>query len=806
MSDIKSKLEVPSDKMRVNLDGDQLKGLDFNKITPCTGIIGQSKAIAAVEQGLQITSKGYNIFVTGQPGTGRTTAVKLLLSEIQDDVNCELQDICYVNNFSNEECPRVLCFSAGKGRKFKKAIGYLMDTISSTIPKIFTDEDYREKRSRIRKQFDSMQKEMFLEFEKELKDTGFVLVQIQFGQTVRPELQPVIDGEATAMGELEKAVSESKFPSETFEKLREEYERLFVVLQETSKASKKVAGNLEEELERLDLSMVLPLINDKIETIKNIYQNPKTHEYLDELHEVLIELLHHFRPGGKKEVDQEQVAGEIDYFSQFDVNLLIDNSFQKGCPIIIEDFPTFKNLFGSIEQQFIPSTGWQTDFMRIRSGSIIRANGGYLVINAADLFQDPLVWPALKRTLRTGRLVIANNDTLQMRGSGLKPEAIDLDVKVVLIGESRIYNTLMRGDDEFKKVFKIKAEFDSVMDNDQDGINQYSQFVKKIVNEGDLLTFDRSGMIAMAEFGVKLSGRKDRLSTRFTKVADLIRESSWLAGKENKKEVTRAIVEKAQRFQENRVNLTESKIHEMYEREIYLIDVSGWQVGQINGLAVYDLGEHSFGRPNRITAAVSPGSDGVINIEREAAMSGSLHDKGVLILSGFMRQRFGRDKPIVFTASLCFEQSYSGVDGDSASSTEIYALLSALSDKPINQSLAVTGSVNQKGEIQPIGGVNEKIEGYYDVCMINGLNGEQGVLIPIQNVSDLMLKPEVRDAVKAGQFHVYAISCIDEGIELLTGTSSGSMEEDGNFPKDSINYLAARRLAEMAEIWKDYIR
>ncbi len=806
MSEIKSKLSIPSEKMRISLDGDQLKGLEFSKITPCDGIIGQSKAMAAVEQGLQITSKGYNIFVTGQPGTGRTTAVKLLLSDIQDEVNCELHDICYVNNFKNEECPRLLRFPAGKGRKFKKAIEYLIDSVSSTIPKIFTDEDYREKRGRIRKQFEAQQKDMFFEFEKDMKEKGFVLVQIPYGQAVRPDLQPVINGEATAMGDLEKASLEDKFPSETLEKLKEEYEKLYSALQETSKASKKVVGEMEEELERLDMSMVMPLIDSKIETIKNLFKDDKTHEYLDELHQILIEIMHLSRPGMRRVSDQGEAEGEEDYFSQFDVNLLIDNSFQKGCPIVTEDFPTFKNLFGSIEQQFVPSSGWHTDFMRIRSGAIMRANGGYLVINAADLFLDPHVWPTLKRTLRTGRLVIANNDSLQMRGSGLKPEAIDLNLKVVLIGESRIYNALLKGDDEFKKVFKIKAEFDSVMTNDQDGVNQYSQFVKKIVNEDDLLTLDRSGMIAIAQYGVKLSGRKDRLSTRFTKIADLLREASWLAARENKKEISGAIVEKAQKLQENRVNLTESKIHEMYQRNIYLIDVTGWEVGQINGLAVYDLGEHSFGRPNRITAAISPGGDGVINIEREASLSGRLHDKGILILSGFMRQRFGRKKPLVFSASLCFEQSYSGVDGDSASSTEIYALLSALSDQPINQSLAVTGSVNQKGEIQPIGGVNEKIEGYFDVCMINGLTGDQGVLIPIQNMADLMLKSEVRDAVDAGQFHVYAISTINEGIEILTGVEAGSINGDGNFPEASINYLAAGRLSELADEWKHYIK
>jgi len=807
MSDIKGKLEVGVGDLQYQLDEKTYSQEEFDKIDPCCGIIGQDRALSAVELGLEMKSSGYNIFVTGMSGTGRTTAVKLLLEGARDRETTELQDICYVNNFKTAESPRVLYFPAGEGRKFKKSIGYLIDSLVTIIPKIFSGENYREKRLRIINEFETRQKELFREFEQKLKEKGFVLVQLQFGPSIRPDLQPLINNEAVSLADLEKQVVEGKITAEVFDKIRDEYENLHKELQATSTTSQKISANLEEELDKLDTSMVVPLINDKIETLKNIYDDPKAQNYLVDLNEILISELDVFRPGNNKENAPEKDGSPSvrSFFSQFTINLLVDNAGEKQRPIVIEDFPTYKNLFGSIERMYDPATGWHSDFTRIRGGSLLKANGGYLVINAIDLFHDPLVWPTLKRTLRTGRMRVSNVETFPMAGTGLKPEPITLDVKVVLIGESRVYDVLYRADDEFKKVFKVKAEFDNVMKNDTNGLAQYTQFVKKISREDDLLPFDNSGLSAVAEHGVKLSGRKDRLSTRFTSIADVVREASWLAAKEGKAQVSRQIVKDALDLQRKRINLIETKIQDMYEREIYLIDVKGWKVGQINGLSVYDLGEYAFGRPTRITASLSPGADGVINIEREAAMSGRTHDKGVLILSGFMRNRFGLRRPLVFSASLCFEQSYAGVDGDSASSTEIYALLSALSGKPINQALAVTGSVNQKGEIQPIGGVNEKIEGYYDVCMIEGLTGEQGVIIPIQNKQDLMLKDEVVRAVRDGKFHIYTVDNIDQGLELLTGIPAGAADNDGLFPEGTINYLADLKLQELAEIWREYL-
>ncbi len=805
MSDLKSKLAISPDKLQYHFDENHLRGLSFDTIEPCSEIIGQDRAMAAVEQGLDIKSKGYNIFVTGHPGTGRTTAVRLLLESIREKETPALKDICFVNNFKMPECPRALYLPAGDGRKFKKAVSYLIDSLVTVIPKIFSGENYREKRSRIVSEFESRQKNLFKEFEKKIKEKGFSLVQLQIGPVVRPDLQPIINGAPVSFPELEKAVGGKKFKSEDLERLKREYELLQKELQETSEQSKKISGDLEEELGRLNTSLVVPLINDKIDTLKKVYDDTKIQSYLDELNEVLIDMLEIFQPGGDQPSDQSEPRKMRDFFKQFTVNLLVDNSEQETRPIVVEDFPAYKNLFGSVERVFDPATGWHSNFTRIRGGSILKANGGYLVLHALDLFQDPNVWPTLKRVLRTGHLTISNIDPFYLTGSGLRPETIDLDVKVILIGESRMYGILYRADEDFKKIFKIKAEFDNVMENDANGVARYTEFVKKVVSDEKALPFDKSGLGAVMAHGVRLAGRKDRLSTRFTQIADLIRESAWLAKKNGRKKIDRETVKQAIRMQRERVNLAEIKVQEMYERDIFLIDVTGWKVGQINGLSVYDLGDYSFGRPTRITASLSPGADGVINIEREAAMSGRIHDKGVLILSGFMRHRFGRKRPLVFTASLCFEQSYGGVDGDSASSTEVFALLSALSGRPINQALAMTGSVNQKGEIQPIGGVNEKIDGFFDVCMIDGLTGDQGVIIPVQNVPDLMVKDEVVKAVEAGDFHIYAINHVDEGIELLTGMPAGDMDDEGIFPEGSINFIAAEKLDELAETWRQYL-
>jgi ATP-dependent Lon protease len=442
----------------------------------------------------------------------------------------------------------------------------------------------------------------------------------------------------------------------------------------------------------------------------------------------------------------------------------------------------------------------------IRAGSLVRANRGFLVLNLTDAIVEPGVWPALKRALKTKAVSIQGFDSfLLMPVSALKPQAIDIDVKVVLIGDAESYQILYEYDEDFRKIFKVKADFDSVMPNNQENIKKYGQFVRNVLDQEHLIPFHKTAVAAIAEEGARIAGRQDKVTTKFSDVADVIREASYWAGKSGDKVVTDDHVEKAVAERVHRVNLVEDKIKEMLADGTILLDTDGDKTGQINGLSVYDLGDHAFGKPVRITVETSVGRAGIMNVEREAELSGKTYNKGSLILEGYLRRKFAQDKPLTMSASVCFEQSYSGVDGDSASSTEVYALLSSLSGLPLRQDLAVTGSVNQKGEIQPVGGVNEKIHGFYDVCRIRGFTGNQGVIVPKRNLVDLMLRKDVVKSIEDGKFHLYAVETIDEGIELLTGVKAGKQLADGAFEKDSVCAKANDKLTNFADRIKEFI-
>ncbi|MFB0506501.1 MAG: Lon protease family protein, partial [Thermodesulfobacteriota bacterium] len=484
---------------------------------------------------------------------------------------------------------------------------------------------------------------------------------------------------------------------------------------------------------------------------------------------------------------------------------LVDNSDTKGAPIIVETAPNYRNLFGTMERIVDRSGMWRTDFSRIKAGSFLRANGGYLIIDALDALIEPAVWQTLKRTLKNGVVEMQTYDPFYVFAtSALKPEPIQIDVKVIMVGDAMMYHLLYNYDEDFKKIFKVKADFDTVMDKNEEAISQYASLIHKICKEENLNAFDRSGVAAVVEYGVRLAGRQKKLTTRFHLLADVLREASYWAVKEGSQYVKDAHVERAIQKRVRRVNLVEDKIQEMIDDGMIMIDSDGAEVGQVNGLSVYNLGDYAFGKPSRITAQVAMGKAGIINIERESELSGPTHNKGVLILAGYLRGKYAQDKPLTMSASICFEQSYGGVDGDSASSTEVYSLLSSLSGIPLRQDIAVTGSVNQKGEIQPIGGVNEKIEGFFDVCKAKGLTGRQGVMIPHQNVDDLMLRKDVVKAVEEGTFHIYPVKTIDQGIEVLTGTEAGERGEDGSFKEGTVNFLIDKRLKELAARIKEF--
>jgi lon-related putative ATP-dependent protease len=801
--------EVPIEKLRWRCDPEALSFTTTESVQPCDEIIGQDRALEAIRLGLDIKSIGYNIFVTGLAGTGRFTTIKCVLEEMDKmDIKGKIpNDLCYVNNFKNSDMPHMISLPAGQGNAFKKEMENLIETLKKKIPLIFENETYLNKKKEVVERFRNKQAEMFREFEKKVNKEGFALVQIQMGPYSRPGIFPLVEGNPVNIDQLETMVEENKFSKEELEKLKGKQTELINELEDIFKETRKAEKEIKEELTSLDNEVISPAIKDSISDIKEKFNYEKIHQYLDEAEEDILANLGRFR---EKEETPPPLPGlvmpqMVDSFSEYQVNVLVDNSETKGAPIIVETTPNYRNLFGTIER-VVERTGiWKTDFLHIKAGSFLRANGGYLIFNALDALTEPWVWPTLKRTLKNQVIEIQTYDPLYFFStSALKPEPIECNTKVIMIGDTQIYYLLYNLDDDFKKIFKIKADFDSVMNKDDEKIQQYASFIRKICDEGKLRPFDKTGIAAVVEQGVRITGRQKKLSTRFHLISDLLREANYWAVKDGSDVVSEKHVDKAIEKRNYRVNLIEEKIQEMIDDGTILIDSDGMVAGQVNGLSIYNLGDYMFGKPSRITAKTSLGKAGIINIEREAEMSGPIHNKGVYILTGYLRGKYAQDKPITMSASLCFEQSYSGVEGDSASSTEIYALLSSLSGLPLRQDVAVTGSVNQKGEIQPIGGVNEKIEGFFEVCKAKGLTGKQGVMVPHLNVDDLMLKKDVVSAVKEGKFHIYPVQTIDQGIEILTGLEAGEKLENGRFKEGTVNDLVDKKLRELGSKIKEF--
>ena len=798
--------EVPVERLRWRCDPEKLKFQSTEDLPVMEEIIGQERALEAIRLGLDIDGFGYNIFVTGLVGTGRKTAIKGLLEEI-DTAGKIPNDICYVNNFKNPDMPKMISLPAGKGNEFREDMDNLIETLQKKIPLIFEDERYLNKKKEILEGFRDQQAGYFKEFEKKVTQEKFSLVQVQMGPYSRPGIFPVIDGNPMSFDQLEALVQEGKLSAEEVERLRKKQSELASELEDIFKETRKTEKEIRQSLQDLDREVISPVVRDSISDLREKHDNEKINSYLDEVQESIMENLPRFM---EKEEQPQIIPGlnipqSPDQLTEYRVNVLVDNSDTKGAPIIVETTPNYRNLFGTMERIVDRSGIWRTDFSRIKAGSFLRANGGYLIIDALDALIEPGVWQTLKRTLKNGVVEMQTYDPFYLFAtSALKPEPIQIDVKVIMVGDTLMYHLLYNYDEDFKKIFKVKADFDTVMDKNEEAINQYASLIHKICNEENLKPFDRSGVAAVVEYGVRLAGRQKKLTTRFHLLADVLREASYWAIKEGGQYVGEAHVEKAIQQRVHRVNLVEDKIQEMIEDGMIMVDSDGSVVGQVNGLSVYNLGDYSFGKPSRITAKVAMGKAGIINIEREAELSGPTHNKGVFILSGYLRGKYAQDKPLTMSASICFEQSYGGVDGDSASSTEIYALLSGLSEIPLRQDIAVTGSVNQKGEIQPIGGVNEKIEGFFDVCKAKGLTGKQGVMVPHQNVDDLMLRKDVVKAVEEGKFHIYPVETIDQGVGVLTGMGAGERREDGSFKEGTVNFLVDKRLKELASGIKEF--
>lgn len=792
--------ELPVDELRWRLDPEKIPFKTSDKCDICEGIIGQERAIKAIQTGLDVKSLGYNIFITGMVGTGRTTTIKQILEKLEKEEKIP-DDMLYVNNFRNPDEPTLLTLSAGKGKLFKEAMGHLITMLKTNIPELLKSKYYSERRDSIIEGQQKKQKDILKSFEEEVAKEGFSVIQVQMGLFVRPDLVPLIDNEPTPFNKLEALVREDKFPEEKLEELKKKYEELTERLEEIFEKMKETEEKTRQLLKEWDAESITPIITGAVSEIRTKFDYPKISDYLDDVESTIIKNIDLFK-GQQKEQKEKEL---VDPFLEYRANLLIDNSEQKGAPVVMETNPNYVNLFGAIESSLNRYGLWQSDFTKIKPGSLLKANGGYLVMNALDALVELGVWPTLKRTMRNKKFEIQNLTSLYLiSASRLKPQPVEIDVKVVMIGDAYIYNLLYFLDEDFKKIFKVKAEFDSEIAKNEQTISEYAGFIKKITDDDNLLHFDKEGMAAIIEYATRLAGRQKKVSTRFHIIADVIREASYWAKKDNKKTVSRDQVEKAIEERFERVSLIEDKIQEMIEEGTIMIDTEGKVVGQVNGLSVYAMGEFSFGKPTRITARTSVGRAGVINIEREADLSGRTHNKGVLILGGYLRGKYALNKPFSLSASIAFEQSYSGVEGDSASSTEVYAILSSLSNLPLRQDIAVTGSLNQRGEIQPIGGVNEKIEGFFDVCRAKGLTGTQGVTIPHQNVQNLMLREDVIEAVKEGKFHIYPVKTIDEGIEILTGVKAGERKEDGTFEEDTVNYLVDQELQRLAKSWKAF--
>jgi lon-related putative ATP-dependent protease len=801
----KKDLEVPPEQLRWTCPDDELKFQSTEEIEEETDIIGQDRAVRAVALGLRVRSKGYNIYVAGPPGTGKTTTIRRLLETVGKEGQTP-PDIVYVNNFEDPDMPMAVCLPPGKGCALRQDMLELVLHLRRSIPQIFESDQFKERTKAIIEEYKEREKEVIRAFEEKIRQENFALIQVQVGPFTRPEIAPVIAGEPVPMERLDSLTHQGQFSKEEFQRLRTKYQELSSELESTLKKTRDIKKELRAELIKQQKAFAGPVVEDAIKDLKHDYDHPKIHKYLDQVRENVLDNLEQFTDqGGEEEGKPTQIREIEEKYRAYMVNVLVDNSRTQGPPAIFETSPNYRNLFGTIERVMEKPGVWSSDFTRIKSGSILRANGGYLVLNLLDTIIEPGVWPALKRTLKHNKVDIQTYDPFYLlSASALKPEPIDIDVKVLMIGDTESYSILYALDDDFRKIFKVKAEFDSLMPREEGNVERYARFIAGLARKEGLRHMDSSGVAAVVEYGVRLAGRKNKLSTYFSQVADVVREANYWASQDNSPKITRKHVEKALQEREYRSRRVEDRIQEMIEEGTILIDTQGAKVGQVNGLSVYDLGDYVFGRPSRITAKTSLGQHGIVSIEREVELSGHIHDKGVLILEGYLRHHFAQNKPLTLAASICFEQSYSGVEGDSASSAEIYALLSSLSGVPISQEKAVTGSVNQHGEIQPIGGVNEKIEGFYYVCKAKGLTGNQGVIIPKLNVEDLMLKEEVVEAVREGKFHVWAISTIEEGVELLMGMPAGRQRPDGSWDPDSVFGKADATLARYAEAMKAY--
>ena len=791
--------ELSPSQLRRICNPDLLHCQSTSELTPLQEIIGQERAVRALKFGLGIIDKGFNVYVAGQPGTGRTTAVKDFLEKTAKSQPVP-PDWCYVNNFNDEYTPKAIKLPPGKGKAFHKDMKIFVDDSKRALSKAFESEDYHARRENTIKQVEAQRKGLIEQLNVEAQKEDFIIQSSPIGLLIIPLIKgkPVTEPELLTMPQ--------KIQSEIQDKRSALESKLRTAMRQFMDLDRKA----HEEIKKLNRDIAIFAIGNIVAELSEQYKGfPDVAAYLKNVQDDILSNLAQFIKS--PEDTQQQLPFQLPWmrepsFKKYEVTVAVDNSEVKGAPVVIATNPTYQNLFGRIEKE-AQFGALVTDFTMIRGGFLHKANGGYLIIPVEEMLINPFSYEGLKRALKSEHI---NIEELEERygflgTKSLKPEPIPLKVKVILIGDPYLYQQLYMLDKEFNELFKVKADFDTSMNRTDECLDKYAAFVCALCEKEKLKHLDGSGLAKLIEYSSRLAGDQMKLSTRFAEVADIAREANFYAQEESAEFVTGEHVKKAIEEKVFRSKMIQEKIQEMIKRGFFLIDTEDEKVGQINGLSVASLGDFAFGIPSRVTVSIGLGKEGIIDIEREARMGGPIHTKGVLILGGYLNERYAKDKPLSLTARLVFEQNYEGVEGDSASSTELYAILSNLSGLPIKQNIAVTGSVNQKGEVQAIGGVNEKIEGFFEVCKARGFSGKQGVMIPQSNIQNLMLKEEVVEAVKRGMFHIYSVKTIDEGIEVLTGLKAGTRDEAGNFEEGSVNALVDKRFKEMADKFATYL-
>jgi len=761
------------------------------------GTIGQERALDALDFGLSLESTGFNIFLLGENGTGRMTTIKSILVQKASSEPIP-PDWCYVYNFKDPDTPVAISLEPGRALVFQKDMEELIKVLKVEIPKVFESKEYEKQRSKITEDAQKKQKDIFTSLEQEAEAKGFSVRKTISGLIIIPVKktgEPLTEEEYELLDEKTR-----KKIDEIGRALQEKLNDAVHVVREAEKLVKEHVARLEKEA-------ALAAVGHLIDELQNKYRKyEKIISYLDDVKENILENLDEFK------VQEEQPATlpfvklpkTEPTFTRYTVNVLVNNKDCKGAPCIFESNPTYFNLFGRIEHKFQYGIAL-TDFSMIKGGSLHKANGGYIVIDALDLLRNIFAYDALKRAIRNKEVKIEDvwEQYRAVSTTTLKPEAIPLDIKVIIVGNPFLYYLLYNLDEEYRELFKVKADFDSRMDRTDENIHKYASFVATRCKEEKLLPFDRTGVAKVVEIGSRFAEHQNKLTSRFSDVADIIREASYWASKSNGRIVTENHVQKAIDERIYRTNRIEERMREMILEDTLIVDTEGEKIGQVNGLAVIDLGDYSFGKPSRITAKTYAGKAGVVNIERETKMSGRIHEKAILILSNYLGSKYATKKPISLSASLTFEQLYDMVEGDSATCAELYALLSSIANIPLKQSIAVTGSMDQNGDVQPVGGINEKIEGFFDLCKFRKLDGDQGVIIPRRNIKNLMIKKDLIDAMKEGKFTIYPIDRVEEGLEILTGMPAGTLKEDGTYPEETINYLIVKRLTEISEAVKE---